>query len=186
MTEPVILGEKRVDDDGMFFNPDIQRTFLSRFSRTTSVTGCGFEVEVGTTGYTEGNTKRGGRTYIRIKNDPGQGVYFRVKTERYNKRSIDDNSEYKDVVSGSKNWDDGGIEIVVGGDSGLDCISEALRFIADTLDEQTAASKNGKYVSGEYSKSENRIVYPCIVRKKGSENINKNMMELLDSYTQNM
>ena len=111
---------------------------------------------------------------------------FRVKTERYNKRSIDDNSEYKDVVSGSKNWDDGGIEIVVGGDGGLDCISEALRFIADTLDEQTAASKNGKYVSGEYSKSENRIVYPCIVRKKGSENINKNMMELLDSYTQNM
>lgn len=70
------------------------------------------EVEVGTTGYMGGDSGHGGRTYLRIKDVTSTDLTCRLP-------------------SGAEHH--GGVELLLGGDSELDTLIEALRFGVDVL-----------------------------------------------------
>lgn len=72
------------------------------------------EVECGTNGYQGGDSGHGCRTYIRISDEGGTDISFKV----------------------SENIGNGQIEIVLGGDTELTTICKALKFIRKTLKKQ--------------------------------------------------
>lgn len=72
------------------------------------------EVECGTNGYQGGDSGHGCRTYIRISDEGGTDISFKV----------------------SENIGNGQIEIVLGGDTELMTICKALKFIRKTLKKQ--------------------------------------------------
>jgi hypothetical protein len=73
-------------------------------------------VEAGTNGYQGGDTGHGCRTYIRIQNEGGTDITA---------RSI------KDSLGRTQ-----GIELMLGGDSELSTIIEALKFAVKVLEDQ--------------------------------------------------
>ena len=73
------------------------------------------EVEAGTTGFCGGDTGHGGRTYLRIKDLGGTDI--------------------KSVSS------EQGVEILLGGDTELQTICEALQFILDTIEKDITTQK---------------------------------------------
>ena len=81
------------------------------------------EVEAGTTGYCGGDTGHGGRTYFRISNAASTDMRCRVKS----------NGEFH-CFDGCMDADQ--IEIMFGGDCEMDTFISALRFAADTLEQQ--------------------------------------------------
>lgn len=76
---------------------------------TREVVSCNIlEVEAGTTGYRGGDAGHGGRTYFRIEDDGG--TYMKIKPGC------------------------GGFEVTLGGDSELDTMIRALKFITTVLE----------------------------------------------------
>ena len=73
------------------------------------------EIAAGTTGYKGGDSGHGCRTFIRICNLGGTDIRVKKLGDEYN---------------------DEGVEIVLGGDCELDSIIEACKFIADVLEHQ--------------------------------------------------
>ena len=82
------------------------------------VTMCNsLEVVAGTNGYRGGDSGYGSRTYIRIQDTGGTDISVKR-------------------ISGDKNEGEG-VEIVLGGDSELKTIINALKFITKVLEDQT-------------------------------------------------
>ena len=77
---------------------------------------CLLEVEAGTNGYQGGDTGHGSRTYIRIKDDGGTDIH----------------------ANALGRYEDEGVEICLGGDSELESIIKALKFITKVLEDQAA------------------------------------------------
>ena len=73
-------------------------------------------VEAGTNGYQGGDTGHGCRTYIRIQNEGGTDITARA---------------IKDSLGRTQ-----GIELMLGGDSELSTIIEALKFTVKVLEDQ--------------------------------------------------
>lgn len=88
-------------------------------------------VTAGTNGYMGGDTGHGSRTFIRIEDRGGTDMRPRL------------------IRSGCSNT---GIQIVLGGDSELSTIVEALRFVADALERQADEIRTGA-TSAEASKA---------------------------------
>ena len=76
------------------------------------------EVEAGTNGYQGGDTGHGSRTYLRIKDQGGTDMHCNVT------RSPFDSSAYE-------------IEITLGGDTELETMKEALRWMLSILEAQS-------------------------------------------------
>lgn len=76
------------------------------------------EVEAGTTGYKGGDWGHGGRTYFRISNLGGTDMEVRLADSD---RSIEED----------------GFEVILGGDTELMTIIDALKFIVKVLDEES-------------------------------------------------
>lgn len=77
------------------------------------------EVEAGTTGYMGGDSGSGSRTYFRIKDLASTDI--RVS-----------------VIDNHGSSCDGGFEVVLGGDSELTTIIQALKFIVKVLEEESS------------------------------------------------
>lgn len=90
------------------------RTFLKLATLLNTL-----EVEAGTTGYCGGDSGHGCRTYIRIEDLAGTDIKVRK------------------IESGREG--NGGVEIVLGGDSELDTIILALKFILRVLKKARGA-----------------------------------------------
>lgn len=73
------------------------------------------DVEAGTNGYQGGDTGHGSRTYFRITNCGGTDIQIRS----YGHRGTD------------------GFEVILGGDSELETIIRALKFITKVLEEES-------------------------------------------------
>ena len=76
------------------------------------------EVEAGTNGYQGGDTGHGSRTYLRIKDQWGTDIHCKVT---------------QDMFGG----DAGEIEITLGGDTELETMKEALRWMLSILKAQS-------------------------------------------------
>ncbi len=72
-------------------------------------------VEAGTTGYKGGDSRYGGRTYFRISDEGGTDMSVRVKENRFGAESF---------------------EVILGGDTELETIITALKFIVVALEDQ--------------------------------------------------
>lgn len=87
---------------------------ISTYSR--EIYNCNIlEVEAGTTGYMGGDTGHGGRTYFKIKDLGGTDIVARP-LGRYG---------------------DEGFEVFLGGDSELETMIEALKFITKVLEDES-------------------------------------------------
>lgn len=87
-------------------------------------------VEVGTTGYCGGDSGHGGRTYLRIHDEGCTDL--RCKVHGYFVDEENGGADYED-----KYTDDAqDIEITLGGDCEMDTFIAALRYAADTLEQQ--------------------------------------------------
>ena len=80
------------------------------------------EIEAGTTGYKGGDSGHGGRTYFSIRDMGGTDISPKIIK--------------------SKDHEDIGIEITLGGDSELSSVIEALKFITQVLEEESNGRKN--------------------------------------------
>lgn len=104
---------------------------MSKIKESIRVLDCGVEihtftqdvvncnclvVEAGTTGFMGGDTGHGGRTYFRIQDEFGTDI---------NVRALGDSK------SGS------GFEVILGGDSELETMIQALKFVAQILEEKS-------------------------------------------------
>lgn len=72
-------------------------------------------VEAGTTGYMGGDSGHGGRTYFRIKDEGSTNMRGRVSEDKFGSEIV---------------------EVFLGGDTELETIITALRFIAKVLEDQ--------------------------------------------------
>lgn len=72
------------------------------------------EVEAGTTGYKGGDSGHGGRTYFKIKDLGGTDITVNKISDKYG---------------------NGGFEVVLGGDTELQTMIEALKFITQVLED---------------------------------------------------
>ena len=72
-------------------------------------------VEAGTTGYMGGDSGHGSRTYFRIKDECSTDMRARVSEDKFGSEIV---------------------EVFLGGDTELETIITALRFIAKTLEDQ--------------------------------------------------
>jgi len=96
-----------------WFGPNMVTTYEREFCHANIL-----NVEAGTTGYKGGDSGHGGITYFRISDLGGTDIEVRpVLSSR-----IDDEIE--------------GFEVKLGGDSELDTIILALKFIVDVLESQ--------------------------------------------------
>lgn len=73
-------------------------------------------VEAGTTGYCGGDTGHGGRTYIRIQDEGGTDIHAHALGK----------------------YGDEGVEILLGGDTELETMVQALEFVLKALKEMAA------------------------------------------------
>jgi hypothetical protein len=73
-------------------------------------------VEAGTTGYREGDSGHGGRTYFRIKDEGGTDMSVKTHVDHYGC------SEF---------------EVTLGGDCELDTMIKALKFITKVLEDES-------------------------------------------------
>ena len=76
------------------------------------------EVEAGTNGYHGGDTDHGSRTYLRIKDQGCTDIHCTVKRNSYDDRANE-------------------IEISLGGDTELETMKEALRWMLSILEAQS-------------------------------------------------
>ena len=76
------------------------------------------EVEAGTNGYHGGDTGSGSRTYLRIKDQGCTDIHCTVKGNSYDDRANE-------------------IEITLGGDTELETMKEALRWMLSILEAQS-------------------------------------------------
>ena len=76
------------------------------------------EVEAGTTGYMGGDSGHGGRTYFRIHDLASTDIETRL-------------------IDSCTDVGEDGFEVVLGGDSELSTIIDALKFILKVLDEES-------------------------------------------------
>lgn len=83
--------------------------------KTTITSANILEVEAGTTGYEGGDSGHGGRTYFRIENVGG--------------------TDFRPVVICNEFEEPEGIEVTLGGDTEMETIITALRFIAKTIED---------------------------------------------------
>ena len=89
-------------------------TELTTFER--DIYSCNIlSVEAGTTGYKGGDSGHGGRTYFRIKDEGSTDMKVRVTEDRFGTESL---------------------EVFLGGDTELDTIIAALKFIVIALEDQ--------------------------------------------------
>ena len=89
-------------------------TEISTFER--DIYNCNIlSVEAGTTGYKGGDSRYGGRTYFRISDEGGTNMTVRVKENRFGAESV---------------------EVILGGDTELETIITALKFIVIALEDQ--------------------------------------------------
>ena len=72
------------------------------------------EVEAGTTGLMGGNSSHGGRTYFRVEDMASTDMEIRSYGRKFNGN---------------------GFEVILGGDTELDTIIEALKFIVQALED---------------------------------------------------
>ena len=74
------------------------------------------EAEAGTNGYQGGDTGHGSRTYLRLKDLGGTDIECHVAEDKYGSTSV---------------------EIVLGGDTELETMKEALRWMLTVLEAQS-------------------------------------------------
>jgi hypothetical protein len=82
---------------------------------------CTLQYEVGTTGYKNGDSGHGGRTYIRLEDIACTDMRVRV--------------------NGGQELDCDKLEIIFGGDDELEAIVGALKFFSAVLENQTRKTK---------------------------------------------
>ena len=75
-----------------------------------------FQVEAGTNGYQGGDSGHGSRTFISIKDVAASDILVRVIPE--------------------SNMSNGGVEIILGGDTELETMIRSLKFITKVLEDQ--------------------------------------------------
>lgn len=88
-------------------------TEITTYSRGITSASC-LEVEAGTTGYMGGDAGHGGRTYFRIEDAGGTDI------------SVHPIGRYADE----------GFEVTLGGDSELETMIRALKFITKVLEDE--------------------------------------------------
>ena len=89
-------------------------TELTTFER--DIYSCNIlSVEAGTTGYMGGDSGHGGRTYFRIKDEGSTDIKAHVSKDKLGQEIV---------------------EVILGGDTELETIITAIRFIAKVLEDQ--------------------------------------------------
>ena len=97
---------------------------ITKFSREITSANI-LSVEAGTTGYMGGDTGHGGRTYFCIKNCGGTDIRVRL---------IVNGQPIGDGEHAENGWIDG-FEVILGGDTELETIIRALKFIVKVLED---------------------------------------------------
>ena len=93
----------------------IDRSKVTTWSR--EIVNCNIlEVEAGTNGYQGGDSGHGSRTYLRLKDLGGTDIECHVAEDKYGSTSV---------------------EIVLGGDTELETMKEALRWMLSVLETQS-------------------------------------------------
>lgn len=102
-----IKENKRIINDG---------TEITTFSRDIISTNL-IQIEAGTNGFHGGDTDMGGRTYFRIENKGATDISVFTRNDRWGSTEE--------------------LEVILGGDSELVTIIQALKFIVKVLEEQS-------------------------------------------------
>ena len=96
----------------------INGEMVETFHREVIDGNTNLEVEAGTNGYHGGDTGHGSRTYLRIKDQGCTDIHCTVKRNSYDDRANE-------------------IEISLGGDTELETMKEALRWMLSILEAQS-------------------------------------------------